>query len=351
MFKYLKFSLAPLTVLISVYFATLGGNYMWYFFISFILLIMIGDILLGEDLSVEEYKNHNFLNAMLYLNLPLLVFLIIIMTFMIDNETVLGFIGYSITIGFMLGSFAVNVGHELTHRKNKKIDMFFGNWLQALCWDNAFSIEHVYGHHKNVGLHEDGATARRGEGIYTFMIRSTVHEYINAFNIEKARLLRKKKSIFNKENKFFIALSRSIFVSLLIFLIGGFKSLLCYLIAALISKILLETINYVEHYGLVREIGKPVKPRHSWNSNTFVSSAFTFYLTRHSAHHEKAHLPYWRLSPYSDAPKMPFGYLTTFFIALVFPFLYRKIMAKKLIEWDQTFASEGEKKIISQLGH
>ena len=84
---------------------------------------------------------------------------------------------------------------NLTHRKNKKIDMFFGNWLQALCWDNAFAIEHVYGHHKNVGLMKDGATARRGEGIYGFMIRSTVHEYINAYQIEKSRLKEKIKKL------------------------------------------------------------------------------------------------------------------------------------------------------------
>lgn len=348
MFKYLKFTLAPLTVLTSIYFAYLGGNYIWYFFISFIFFIMLGDILLGKDLSVNEYSNQKFLNLMLYLNLPLLVILIGVMIFSIENQDWISFIGYAVTIGFMLGSFAVNVGHELTHRKNKKIDMFFGNWLQALCWDNAFAIEHVYGHHKNVGLLKDGATARRGEGIYSFMIRSTIHEYINAYQIEKARLTRKNKKIINKENKFFIALFRSLLISIIVFGLGGFIALLCYLIAALISKILLETINYVEHYGLVREEGKPVKPRHSWNSNTFISSAFTFNLTRHSAHHEKAHLPYWKLDPYSDAPKMPFGYLTTFFIALLLPFLYRKIMAKKLQDWDKNFASEGERKLISQ---
>ena len=119
------------------------------------------------------------------------------------------------------------------------------------------------------------------------------------------------------------------------------------MISALISKILLETINYIEHYGLVRVEGKPVRPRHSWNSNTFISSAFTFNLTRHSAHHEKAHLPYWKLSPYQDAPKMPYGYLTTFFFALLFPWLYRRMMTKKLLDWDQNYASEGERELIS----
>ena len=349
MLKYLKFSLAPLTVLVSIYFAFLGGNYIWYFFLSFTALIMIGDVVVGEDVSVEEYKYPFFLNLMLYLNLPLLLALMAVMIYVIDQQTTVSFIGYCVTIGFMLGSFGVNVGHELTHRKNKKLDIFIGNWIQALCLDNVFAIEHVYGHHKDVALLKDGASARRGEGIFSFMFRSTFNEYKNAFQIEKFKLKRKNKSIFSIHNKFFIALFRSVIISAFIYSIGSTKALLCYLISALISKILLETINYIEHYGLVRLEGSPVRPRHSWNSNTFISSAFTFNLTRHSAHHEKAHLPYWKLAPYSDAPKMPHGYLTTFFFALLFPWLYRKMMAKKLLDWDENYASESERELIAKL--
>tara|TARA_Y100001936_G_C16071623_1_gene671033 strand:- start:316 stop:1365 length:1050 start_codon:yes stop_codon:yes gene_type:complete len=349
MFKYLKFSMAPLTVVASIYFAYLGENYIWYFFLGFSAIIMIGDAIAGDDIAVDEYKYPFFLNLMLYLNFPLLITLIAVMMHVIEQQTISSFIAYCLTIGLMLGSFAVNVGHELTHRKNKKLDIFFGNWLQALCWDNAFAIEHVYGHHKHVGLLKDGATARRGEGIFKFMIRSTINEYKNAFNIEKNKLQRKGKSIFSFQNQFFVALFRSVFITVIIYSLGSTIALSCYLISAFISKILLETINYVEHYGLVRVEGRPVRPRHSWNSNTLISSIFTFNLTRHSAHHEKAHLPYWRLGPYTEAPKMPFGYLTTFFLALLFPWLYRRIMAKKLLDWDKNYASDAEKELIATL--
>ena len=349
MIKYLKFSLAPLTLLISIYFAFLGGEYIWYFFLVFTMFIMLGDILFGSDLTTEEYKYPFFLNLMLYLTLPLLIVLIGVSIYVINNQTIVSFVGYCITVGFLLGSFGVNVGHELTHRKNKKLDMFIGNWVQALCLDNVFAIEHVYGHHKDVALLKDGASARRGEGIYSFMFRSTFSEYRNAFQIEKNRLQIKEKSIFSFENKFFRALFRSIIICVLIYSVASTKALVFYLISALISKILLEAINYIEHYGLVRVEGRSVRPRHSWNSNTFISSAFTFNLTRHSAHHEKAHLPYWKLLPYSDAPKMPYGYMTTFFFALLLPWLYRKIMAKKLLEWDQNYASEAEIELISNL--
>jgi alkane 1-monooxygenase len=349
MLKYIKFTLAPFTLIISIYVASLGGNYIWYFFLGFTTLIMIGDLLFGSDLSVEEYKYPFILNLMLYVNLPLLVILIAVMITVIDDQTIVSFIGYCLTIGFMLGSFGVNVGHELTHRKNKKLDMFIGNWVQALCFDNVFAIEHVYGHHKDVALLKDGASARRGEGIFAFIFRSTFNEYKNAFQIEKTRLKRNEKSVFSIQNKFFIALFRSIVIGIVIYNVGSINALICYLISALISKILLETINYVEHYGLIRIDGKPVKPRHSWNSNTFISSAFTFNLTRHSSHHEKANLPFWKLIPYSDAPHMPFGYLSTFFIALFFPYFYRKIMAKKLLDWDKRYASDEERALIALL--
>ena len=69
----------------------------------------------------------------------------------------------------------------------------------------------------------------------------------------------------------------------------------------------------------------------------------------HSAHHEKAHLPYWELTPYSDAPKMPYGYLSTFFFALLFPWLYRKRMAQKLKDWDENYASDAEKQIAASI--
>ena len=346
MLKYLKFSLAPLSIITAIFFALLGGNYIWYFFIGFSSFIVIGDIVFGEDTSVDEYKYPLFLNLMLYLNLPLLVVLISVMISVIDSQSITSFIGYCLTIGLMLGAFAVNVGHELTHRKNKKLDMFFGNWFQALCWDNVFAIEHVYGHHKHVGLLKDAATARRNEGILKFIVRSTFNEYKNAFQIEKNRLKRKGKSFFCIKNKFIIGISRSIFISIIIYFIGSSIAFLCYLISAFISKILLETINYIEHYGLIRVEGRPIRPRHSWNSNTFISSAFTFNLTRHSSHHEKAHLPYWKLKPHIEAPKMPFGYLATFFIAILFPWLYRKIMTKKLKDWDNNYASDLEKRII-----
>ena len=50
--------------------------------------------------------------------------------------------------------------------------------------------------------------------------------------------------------------------------------MIIFLLCAFIAKSLLEVINYTEHYGLVRVPGQKVRPRHSWNSNSVMSSIF-----------------------------------------------------------------------------
>ena len=104
----------------------------------------------------------------------------------------------------------------------------------------------------------------------------------------------------------------------------------------------------MEHYGLIREEGKPVQPRHSWNTNAFVSSMILFNLTRHSHHHEKAYLEFWNLEAYEDAPEMPYGYLFSIYIVLLCPWWYHRMMAKKLLDWDQNYANDNEKEIARE---
>ena len=138
---------------------------------------------------------------------------------------------------------------------------------------------------------------------------------------------------------------RSLLITVLAYLIGGFTGMISYLVLAFITKALLEAINYTEHYGLVREPDKPVCPRHSWNSNHILSGLILYNLTRHSSHHEKPNIKFWRLKAYPDAPMMPFGYLGMLYLAIFLPYFYNRIMARKLIDWDQNYATEGERNI------
>tara|TARA_B100001179_G_scaffold110116_1_gene78555 strand:+ start:199 stop:1008 length:810 start_codon:yes stop_codon:yes gene_type:complete len=250
--------------------------------------------------------------------------------------------------GLFIGTMGTVSGHELVHRKKDKFDLFMGNWLLAMSWDCAFAVEHVYGHHKNVGLDIDPATAKRGENIYAFIIRAIVKEQKDAWLIELDQLKRRDMSVLSLNNRMIFGYLRSIIITAISFLVGGIGGMLIFLLCAFVAKSLLEVINYSEHYGLVRVPGEIVQPRHSWNSNSTMSSIYLYNVTRHSSHHEKANLKYWELRAYEGAPMMPQGYLTMLYLAIFAPYFFHRMMAKKLIEWDNKYATEKEKILASE---
>ena len=240
-------------------------------------------------------------------------------------------------------------GHELVHRKKNKFDMFIGNWLLAFSWDCNFAIEHVHGHHKDVCLDEDPASAKRGENIYLFIFRATLKEQISGWKIETERLKRSKLNVFSVQNRMIVGYFRSLSITIAAFIFGGLTGMLSFLLCAFLAKLFLEAINYIEHCGLVRERGKQVNMRHSWNSNHLLSSIYLCNVTRHSDHHRAANLKFWELNPcHEDAPLLPYGYLSMLYLVLITPFLYNKRMAKEFIDWDQNYASEYERNYIMQ---
>ena len=356
-------------MIIALFAISFGTHFPLIFLIGYSLFMILGDLLIGKDTSTHTYSYPRILDFSIYLNLPLLiifVFMVVsLLSPVISHQIVmiyknylfidLVFIRNSITlidkiclielIGLFIGMMGTVPGHELTHRKKNKLDMFIGNWLLAVSWDCAFAIEHVYGHHKNVCLEDDPATAKRGENVYGFIFRAIIKEQKDAWKIEINHLKRRGYSLFGYHNKMLIGYFRSILITFAAYLIGGIFGLLIYLICAFYGKMMLEAVNFMEHYGLVRQEGQPVFPRHSWNSNNLLSSIYLYNLTRHSSHHEKANLNFWDLKVYKDAPCMPYGYLSMVYLVLFLPFLYHKIMAKELIKWDQHYATDAELKL------
>ena len=370
MLKYLKYYLSTFLLLLTIYVCATGTYAPSLFFIGFSLFIIIGDTYLGKDVTLHKYSYPFVINLPIYINFFLLSILIgmlvfifgnrssfwlvevynsylfIDLTYIKQNFTLLDKISFISLTSLFIGIIGTVPGHELTHRKRKKWDMFIGNWLLAFSWDCAFALEHVYGHHKNVCLPDDPATAKRGQDIYTFIIPAIISEQKDAWKIESDHLKRRGYSLYGMHNKMIIGYLRSLFITLSAYFIGGSVGMLFYLLCAFIAKSLLEVINYTEHYGLVREPNKPVGIRHSWNSNNIMSSLLLYNVSRHSAHHEKSNLKFWELNPYPDAPMMPQGYLSMLYLALFLPFLYHKIMAKQLIDWDENYATPMERKII-----
>jgi len=235
--------------------------------------------------------------------------------------------------------------HELTHRTWDRVSMFIGRWLLAFSFDTSFAIEHVYGHHRYVSTFADPATAPRGRTVYLHIVASTLRGNLSAWHIEADRLRKKKRPVFSVHNAFLRGHAMSVLLLALAFAMGGPVAAAYFTACALLGKALLEVVNYMEHYGLVRHPSTPVQPRHSWNTNRRLSSWTMFNLTRHSHHHANGEVPYHALSPSPDAPMMLNGYLTTIVIALVPP-LWRALMKPKLDAWDRDFASAEERVLV-----
>ena len=374
MLKYIKYYFSIFLALLSIFSILQGSYYPTIFFVFFSTVIVAGDSLIRPDKKLQSFSYPFFLDLSIYIALPVLFILMFFVVSIFSNNLPLWYISgfrdfldidfiqlqqsfnifdkISIILTTFLigGSMSIAGGHELAHRKKNKFDLFVGNWLLAFSFDCNFAIEHVYGHHKNVCLPEDPASAKRGENIYMFIVKGIINEHLSGWEIELNRLKRKKMGFFTFENKILKGYFRSVLISLLSFWLFGLIGVLTFFLIAFLSKASLETINYVEHYGLVRERGKPVRMRHSWNSNHFFSSIYLYNVTRHSDHHRNTNLKFWELSPIDkDAPMLPYGYLTMLYLAAFIPSVYKKIMKKELDNWDQNYANEYERNLVNIL--
>ena len=338
----IKFLLTPFLLITSTVLVSFDINYIPAFVFLYSLFIIFGDLLLPRDHEVYDDDNKQLFDFFVMLPLPLLLIYLFVSSnvfydkYLLNELSYYSVIGNIINLGLMLATAGTNAGHELIHRAKNSIQQKVGYWLLALNFDTAFVIEHLHGHHKFVGTYDDPATARYNENTYSFIIRSTIGTLRNAWLYEKSRLIRKKRNIFSFHNQLVSGLFKGLLIVFIVYLIGKEIGLLMYLLSVIVAKILLETVNYIEHYGLTREIGSPVLPKHSWNTNRWVSSNLLYNLSRHSAHHEKANVPYWKLNPYKDAPEMPLGYLSMVYIAILAPPVFKKIMESRVIKWRES---------------
>ncbi|MBL7727421.1 MAG: alkane 1-monooxygenase, partial [Dinghuibacter sp.] len=197
-----------------------------------------------------------------------------------------------------------------------------------------FFIEHNKGHHKRVATKEDASSARYNEPVYLFYFRTIVFSYLSAWHIANNEVRKKRKKVFGVHNEMIQAhLVQLAFIGLVYFLFG-IKALLCFLVAAFMGILLLETVNYIEHYGLQRRLlpngrYERAMPHHSWNSNHVLGRLLLFELSRHSDHHYLASRKYQVLRSFDHSPQLPTGYPGSMLLALVPP-LWFAVMNKRI---------------------
>ena len=304
-------------------------------FVWVFILVPIIDLMLPylnqKDQELNESLLHNF---SIIIVLPCISFLIVFGLVVVSDSNINIFTVAALgaAVGMSGGSIGITTAHELIHRQSKFMRSL-GVILLILCLYGHYRIEHVYGHHKNVATKEDPATARKGENFYFYFIRCVINSVISSWKIEKDILKKKNIKIFSLKNRIIHYFSLEVLFILIAFSIAGINGLIFVFFHSLVSIILLELVNYIQHYGLSRNIygGKYERfgDHHSWNSRHISANWSTFNLGLHSEHHKSAGKHYPLLSQEEKKVEMPSNYSVMLIMALIPP-IWFFVMDRKL---------------------
>jgi alkane 1-monooxygenase len=247
--------------------------------------------------------------------------------------SVIDSIGLALTVA-MVSGVAINTAHELGHKRASN-----ERWLSKVALAQSgyghFFIEHNRGHHVRVATPEDPASSRLGESFYRFLPRTVLGSLRSAWELERVRLARLHSSPWTPRNDVLNAWTMTLVLYAVLIAAFGARVLPYLLIQSVLGFCLLEVVNYLEHYGLLR--GKRddgryerTRPEHSWNSNNVASNVLLYHLQRHSDHHANPMRRYQALRHVDEAPQLPTGYAGMIVLALIPP-LWRRVMDPKVL--------------------
>ncbi len=319
----------------------LTGLGAWFWIGPVVILVVVPLIDLGAGLDrtnppddvIEALENDKYYRWITYLFLPIQYAAFVGGCYLLmRGDPVSGVdlalwekIGLATSIG-SIGGIGINTAHELGHKKESH-----ERWLSKIALAPVryghFYIEHNRGHHVRVATPEDPASSRFGENFYQFWPRTVGGSLKSAWRLEKRRYARKKQHPFRIGNDVLNAwLMTGVLWGALVAWLG--VGLLPYLaIQAVVGFSLLEIVNYMEHYGMLRQkvgVGERrryerVDPSHSWNSNNIATNVLLYHLQRHSDHHANPTRRYQALRDYEESPVLPTGYAGMMVLALVPP--------------------------------
>ena len=245
-------------------------------------------------------------------------------------------IGLAVTVGF-IGGLGINTAHELGHKKESH-ERWLAKIALAQSFYGHFYIEHNRGHHVRVATPDDPASSRLGETFYGFWPRTVAGSVRSAWRLERRRYARRGQSPWRIGNDVLNAwlMSAALWAVMAVWLGAGVLPYLA--VQALMALTLLEAVNYLEHYGMLRQrVGAPgheryerVEPRHSWNSNNIATNVLLYHLQRHSDHHANPTRRYQSLRDYEESPVLPTGYAGMILLALVPP-AWRRVMDPRVV--------------------
>lgn len=318
-------------------------------YLAFIVM-PLGDALLGRDLRNPEEEavagtQDALFKAVLYAYTAVHLTVLCGLCHLLSTTPIhpLAFLGTTISAG-VSGGILFTTAHELLHGTHWK-DKLGANLLLAAVGYMHWTQSHL-DHHKKVATPEDPASARRGENLYAFVCRSVWGNLVDGYGAELRRLKRKGISLLSPQNRMVAWILCPMALMAAVFLAYGWKGLAFAVGQAAVSVVMLETVNYIEHYGLQRQKlpngrYEKVGLQHSWNASWMATSAFSFRLQRHAHHHLHAAAPYQLLRDLPDAPQLPMSYPGAMLLAACPP-LHFAIMDARLDAYQQNKLQEAE---------
>ena len=333
----------PLIPFVGIVGQITTGNELW-LVAPLVLMFGMGPLLdwvFGEDennppeVLVPQLEQDSYYRVLTYLTVPLHFIMFFGSAIWVGTQDLpwWGFLAFAIAVGFSDG-FAINTGHELGHKRTK-LETTLAKIVLAVPAYGHFWIEHNRGHHRDVATPEDPASARMGESIYKFARREIPGAFFRAWTIEQQRLGRKGVPVWSWHNE--ILQSYILTVVMQVGLIAAFGWIMIPFLVLhnFFSWWVLTSANYIEHYGLLRNMQADGKyercqPHHSWNANHKYSNLLLFHLQRHSDHHANPTRRYQSLRHFEDLPQLPVGYYGMYVIAYI-PALWFKMLDARLL--------------------
>jgi alkane 1-monooxygenase len=335
-----------------------GGLFSWLTVVVVFVFIPLAELIVGrntENLDEEaeaKAKNSLIYSLVLWLFVPIPFILTLLFgyRFNVGAYQTYESLGILLSIALSSGGIGITIAHELVHRKSL-VEQYLGRIILLSVFYMHFAIEHVRGHHALVATDEDPATARRGQSYYAFWWTSVWGQWISAWELEAKRLRKLGFSPIHYKNEMIhFTLLQSAYLAILGWLFGWIFALIAVAIGVAAFS-LLEGVNYIEHYGLERDLlengrYEKVGNHHSWNSDHVISRMLLFELTRHSDHHAVASRHYQILRSLDESPQLPTGYPGMILLALVPPLWFR-VMDPIVQEFDRRSSERPEQSSFS----
>jgi len=346
-----RYFIAPLLILATLFGVLAGGPWVW----TGVFLLGVGIIIdtlhtrqtygAGFDDEGDTNANPTLMNVTMYLMLPVFIALQCVLAYQIYNGMAgVELLGAVLSSGIFAG-IGIIYGHELAHTKG--FSFLIARWMMALSGSSHFCYAHVYNHHLELGCENDPATAPRGRSLYAHLPKSYFGQSKFLYTMEKQRLKRLGVPFLSWQNRWIRGYAMSLPTIALFWYAGAWTGIACMALLWLISNFELEALNYLEHYGLIRETGSPIDYRHSWDNSTMFTSWFFIEIGRQADHHDRGETHFWELENVG-CPNTGWGYFVVFFIALVPP-IWHWYMRKRLAAWDEHFATDEERAIASRI--